>query len=182
MYYFSCSGGPSLVSIKSALGHVYDELVFLHPVGSARHILNSGAFGPRKVEALFFMLGWDQYRFHKKRDRRRYIKHVFLHPVGFAGHVVQSDAFTERNDDPLFFLLEWARCGFHKKRRDTLHQACVFAAGGSGTQKVESLFYMFGWDRYRLHKKCDGKRYIEHVFLHTMGSVGHVVNSGASAE
>jgi hypothetical protein len=38
----------------------------LHPVGSAGHVVHSGASMARNIEALFFMLGWDQYRFHKK--------------------------------------------------------------------------------------------------------------------
>jgi hypothetical protein len=32
--------------------------------------------------ALFFLLGWGQYRFDKKRAGTRYAELVFLHPVG----------------------------------------------------------------------------------------------------
>jgi hypothetical protein len=39
---------------------------------------------------------------------------------------------------------------------------------------------MLGWDEYGLDKKCIGARYIEHMFLHPVGSVGHVVYSCAS--
>jgi hypothetical protein len=41
--FFSCSGGPVAVSIKRAAGHVTPNLYFLHPVGSAGHIVHSGA-------------------------------------------------------------------------------------------------------------------------------------------
>jgi uncharacterized membrane protein YsdA (DUF1294 family) len=36
------------------------------------------------------MLGWDQYRFDKKRARTRNAKLVYLHPVGSAGDIVHS--------------------------------------------------------------------------------------------
>jgi hypothetical protein len=39
---------------------------------------------------------------------------------------------------------------------------------------------MLGWDWYGFDKKCTETRYAEHVFLHLVGSAGHVVPSGAS--
>jgi hypothetical protein len=39
---------------------------------------------------------------------------------------------------------------------------------------------MLGWDRYRFNKKLTGTRYAELVFLHQLGSVGHIVHSEAS--
>jgi hypothetical protein len=43
-----------------------------------------------------------------------------------------------------------------------------------------ALFFMVEWDRYRFNKKRVGTRYAELVFLHPVGSVGHVVHTGAS--
>jgi hypothetical protein len=34
-----------------------------------------------------------------------------------------------------------------------------------GEQKIDTLFFMFGWDRYRLYKKCVETRYTELVFF-----------------
>jgi hypothetical protein len=51
------------------------------------------------------MIGWDRYRFHRKRDGTRYAELVCLHPVGSVGHVVRSGASRVQNIDALFFLL-----------------------------------------------------------------------------
>jgi hypothetical protein len=66
--------------------------MFLHPVGSAGHVVQSGASEARNVETLFFMLDWDRYEFHKNCACTRYIELLFLHPVGSARQVVHSGA------------------------------------------------------------------------------------------
>jgi hypothetical protein len=104
-HYFSYSGGPGAVSIKSAPGHVMPKLCFLHPVRSVGHVVHSGASGPRNIEALFFMLGWYRYRFNKKCIGTGYTRLVYLFPLGSMAHIVHSGA---QNIDALFFMLRWA--------------------------------------------------------------------------
>jgi hypothetical protein len=52
--YFLFSGGPNAVSIKSVKSR-YAELVFLHLVGSAGHVLHFGASVVRNIDA--FIIG-----------------------------------------------------------------------------------------------------------------------------
>ncbi len=82
IHYFSCSGGHSVVSTKSVMGHVTLNLCVLYPVGSVGHILQFGASRARNIDALFFTLGRDHYRLHKKCAGTLYTKLMFLHPVG----------------------------------------------------------------------------------------------------
>jgi hypothetical protein len=42
----------------------------------------------RNVDALFFILGWDEYGFQKRLDGTPYAELGFLHLMGFVGHVV----------------------------------------------------------------------------------------------
>jgi hypothetical protein len=83
----------------------YDELVFLHPVGFAGHIVDSRASGVQNVDALFLNLKWDRYNFHKNQVGTRYAEHVFLHPVGSACHVMHFSASEVQNVNAQVFML-----------------------------------------------------------------------------
>jgi hypothetical protein len=67
--------------------------MFLHPVGSVGHVVPFGVSGAQNMDVLFFMLGSDWYRFHKRRVGTHYAELVFLHPMGYADHVVHYGAF-----------------------------------------------------------------------------------------
>jgi hypothetical protein len=105
--------------------------VFSHLVGSAGKVVHSGASGARNVNALFFMLGWDRYGFHKYCNGTRHVELLFLHPVGSARHVVHSGGSGARNVDALFFMLAWDQYGFDKKCfRTRCAEHVFFASGG----------------------------------------------------
>jgi hypothetical protein len=108
--------------------------VFLHPVVYAGHVVHFGASRTRNVDALFFMLDWERYGFHKNHVGTRYAELVFLHPL-----------------DTLFFMLRRDRYGFHKKSTGACYVKHVFlhalgSAGhlvhsdASGPQNVNALF------------------------------------------
>jgi hypothetical protein len=50
------------------------------------------------------MLGWDWYRFRKKRVGTHDAKLMFLPPVGSADHVVHSSGPGAQNINALFFM------------------------------------------------------------------------------
>jgi hypothetical protein len=122
---------------------------------------------------------------HEKRVRTHYTELVFFHPVRFACCVVSSGAYGAQTFDALFFMLGWAWC-----ESQTLDRTCVFASGviwvsivrsgAFGKQNIDTLFFKLGWARFRSHKKRDGTRYVELIFLHLVRSACHVVRSGAS--
>jgi hypothetical protein len=78
-HYFSCSGGPRVVSTKSEPGYLTLKLCFA----------SSEICGSRSAS---FMLRWDRYGSGKKGARTSYAELEFLQTVGYATHVVLSSA------------------------------------------------------------------------------------------
>jgi hypothetical protein len=66
--------------------------VFLHPVGSAGHVLPFAVSEARNVDAPYFMLRWNLYIFDKKRVGTCFAELVFFHLVIATCHVVHSGA------------------------------------------------------------------------------------------
>jgi hypothetical protein len=51
---------------KKCTGTRYAELVFLFPVRYVGHVVHCGTSGTRNIDALFFILRWDQCGFQKR--------------------------------------------------------------------------------------------------------------------
>jgi hypothetical protein len=111
---------------EKCTGTHYAELMILHPMGFAGHVVHSVAFGLQNIDALFFMLGWGQYGFHEKRVGTRYVKFVFFSSSGICG---SRSAFR---------CVQGTKCRrtIFKSRvrliphRDMLRRICVFASSG----------------------------------------------------
>jgi hypothetical protein len=58
--------------------------------------------------------------------------------------------------------------------------AHIVYSGASEAQNVDTLFFFLWWDWYGFNKKRAETRFAELQFLHPVGSMGHVVHSGAS--
>jgi hypothetical protein len=121
------------------------------------------------------MLGWHQYELHIKRAGTRCAELVFLHIVECTSHVVHSDTSGAQNINALFFMVGWDQYGFHKKRSGT-HSAL----GASRARNIDGLFFVIRLDRYRFQQKRVGICYGKLVFLHPVGSAGHVAHSSES--
>jgi hypothetical protein len=76
------------------------------------------------------MLGWDRYRFDKKRIRRCYVKFVFSHPVGSVGH--KCIPVGPRRET----LMHYSSCSGGtstdsiKSASGSVTRTCAFSSGG----------------------------------------------------
>jgi hypothetical protein len=53
-------------------------------------------------------------------------------------------------------------------------------SGASAVRNIDALLFMFGWAWCNFRKKRVGTHYAKLVFLHLVGSAGHLVHSIAS--
>jgi hypothetical protein len=173
---FDARVGPAHIRQKMRQDTFHQTRVF-NPLEFEGHVVHFGASGVPNVDALFFMLVWAGCGFHNKHVGTHYAKLVFLHLIGSAGHVVPFQCIRGVKRGRTIFH---ARVGSMRirqdVRRDTLWRTCVFQYGG-----ICGSCTFHDRDAWRgFHKKRVGTCYAEVLFLHLLGSVGHVVHSGAS--
>jgi hypothetical protein len=89
------------------------------------HVVRCGTSGARNIDALFFILEWDQCGFQK-----RAAGHVMLNLrfciLWICGSGSAFRHVRAGNIDALFFVLRWSRCGFLKKCGGTCYAELVF--------------------------------------------------------
>jgi hypothetical protein len=110
--------------------------------------------------------------------------------VGSMGHVVRSDASGHEISTHYFSFLIGPDAYPTKStpRYVTLnlcfciqwHLCHIVPSSAEGAQNIDAPFFVLGWACFRYHKNCAGTHYTKLVFLNTVGSLGHLVCSGAS--
>jgi hypothetical protein len=87
--------------------------------------VHSGASEALNIDALFFIIVWDRYEFHKKHTGTRYAELVCFYPEQSVGHLLHSGVSGAQNVDAIFFMHECTRCGFHPKHVGTCYTEIV---------------------------------------------------------
>jgi hypothetical protein len=114
--------------------------VFSHPVKSTSHVVYSGLFEPRNVNALFVNLWWDRYGIHKKASKEKLLRTCVFASGGFCG---SHSAFWCIRAMKCRHTIVHARVGPiqipQTARRDTLRRTYAFASGE--IYKPRSIFW-----------------------------------------
>jgi hypothetical protein len=105
-HHFSCSGGTGLDCKKGTPEYGTFNMCFSVRWDRRVTLCIPVCLGVRR-RCTIFMLGYNQYRFHKNHAGTHYVELLFLHPVGFAGDVVDSSVSGVQKVDALFFVLRW---------------------------------------------------------------------------
>jgi hypothetical protein len=120
------------------------------------------------------MLDWARRGFHKKLIRTSYAEHVFCFMWDLRVTYCLPGAVSIKSSSGQVTLnMCFASCGICGSRSVF---RCVRGA------KHQRTIFMLGWAWCGFDKKLIRTSYAEHVFLHHVGSMGHVVlvQSGAS--
>jgi hypothetical protein len=105
---------------KKRAGTHYAELVFLHPVGSAGHVVHFGVFEARNVDPLFSRSGAPSAISIKGALGHITLNLCFCIWWDIRGHVVHCGAFGARNVDTIFSCSGWTGCNSHFYRNKIL--------------------------------------------------------------
>jgi hypothetical protein len=124
-HYFSCSGGPGVVSIKIALEHVTPKLCFCirWDLWATKCI---SVHPGHKTSMHYFSWSVGPVRIQKKAGRDTLHRTCFFASDWIYDQIVHSSAYGAQNIDTLFVMVRWALCGFHKKCTGTCYVELVF--------------------------------------------------------
>jgi hypothetical protein len=144
--------GPVWIVEKARRDTLHRACVF-HQLGSAGHVVHSVASGMLNVDALFFLLRWDEYGFYKKRDGTPHAKLVRFVSDGICrsrsalwcvqGTKHQCTIFHAWVG--LVRIPKTARRDTLRRTRDVHPVGCaghIVPSVASGTQNIDALFFM----------------------------------------
>jgi hypothetical protein len=120
------------------------------------YVVHSSVSGARSVDALFFMLGWAQCSFHKKRVGTSYVELLFFASYELYGSRSVLRCVRGVKHQCTFFMLGWDRYRFDKKHAVTRYAELVFLhlvgvvghvvhSGASGERNLDALFFVLWW-------------------------------------
>jgi hypothetical protein len=135
MHYFSCSGRPSAVPIKPAMGNVMLNLCFCIRCDMWVTWRIPLCPGRETSPQYFSCLGGPD--FHKKYVGSHYTDLVFLHLMGYAGHIMHSGGSGCKTS--MHYFHAWVgQCGFPKKGTGTRYAKLVIFknSGNCGSRHV----------------------------------------------
>jgi hypothetical protein len=161
--------GPVWIPGKVHRETLHQSCVF-HRVGSAGRIVHSVASGTLNINALFFLLEWDEYGFYKMRDGTPYTKLVFLHPMGYAGRVVH--VVRPRRETSMHYFSCLGGTGTDSKNSTSRHVTLNLCFVCGGICESRSAF------RCVQDAKCrSGRKMPTHYFSYSAGSDMHSTKS-----
>jgi hypothetical protein len=153
---------------KNRIGTHYIEHVFLHPLGSAGHVVHFGASMTRNVGALFSCLV-EPVCIRRKARRDMFRQTCVSTSGGICGPRSAFRCVGGAKCQHTFFMIGWDRYGYDKKRAGTHDAELVFLhpVGSTGhavhsiasrARIIDELFFMLEWHWYCFDKKaCQDK-------------------------
>jgi hypothetical protein len=132
--------------------------------GSAGHVVHFDASGPQNIDTLFFMRGWALCGVNKMLTVSHYTELLLFAFGRICGSRSAFQCIMPRSIDALFSCSGGSGTVSIKSALGYISLNLCFCSSGPSTDSIKSV----------------ANKLRQLVFLHLVGSVGHVVHSSAS--